>query len=62
MTRKEGGRKFVSIEDYVDAAQQRLEEYINQSKERLITVASDSNNNNNKKKYEDTSSAKGKCR
>ena len=46
---QEEGRGFTSIEDCVDGAIQRSEEYINKSKERLITTASKSNDNETKK-------------
>ena len=43
MSRKEGGRIFVPIRDCVHASIYEFEEYIKKSKERLITVVSDSN-------------------
>ena len=38
VSRKEGGRGLTSIEDSVNASIQRLEDYIEKHKERLITV------------------------
>ena len=54
MTRKEGGRELADTDDYVEAPIQRLKEYTNKSKKRLIKKAS---NNNNRK----TKSSKLKC-
>ena len=45
VSRKEGGRGLVNIEDCVDATIQALEEYTQKSKERLITAARNSNIN-----------------
>ena len=39
VTWKEGGKALTSIEDYLDAVIHRLREYINRSRERLITAA-----------------------
>ena len=49
MLRKEWGIGLTSIEDCVDASIQRLEEYIEKSKERLITAASNSDIRLNRK-------------
>ena len=38
ISRKEGGRGFVSIEDTVDASIQRLEDYIEKDERGLITA------------------------
>ena len=45
MSRREEGRGQASIEDYVDASIRGLEDYIKNSKERLITAASNSSGN-----------------
>ena len=45
VSRKEEGRGFTKIENYVNASVQGLVEYIKKSKERLITTASNSNGN-----------------
>ena len=47
VTRKRRGKVLTSIEDCVDAAIQRLEEYAQKSNERLITAARKSNNSRN---------------
>ena len=39
ITRKEGGRGLISIEDYVELAVSGLEVYIHESEERLIQAA-----------------------
>ena len=41
--RKEGGRGVASIEEGVDVTIQRLDEYIKNSEERLITTANNKN-------------------
>ena len=57
VTRKEGGRGLTSIEDSVDTSILRLRDYIQKSKERLITAASSSTENmtinNKKQKWEE---------
>ena len=45
VSRKEGGRGLVIIEDCVNASIQRLEDYIKKSQERLSTAASNSTDN-----------------
>ena len=45
MSRKGGGRELTSIEDSIDASIQRLEDYIEKRKERLITVTRNNTDN-----------------
>ena len=45
VSRKEGGRGLISIEDSMDASIQRVEDYIKKSKERLITETRKSTDN-----------------
>ena len=45
MSRKERERGLFSIENYMDASIQELEDYIKKIKERLITAASNSADN-----------------
>ena len=43
LSRKEGRRRFPTIEDSIDASIRGLKDYIKKRKETLITVASNSN-------------------
>ena len=56
VSKKEGGRELASIEDSVDSSTQRLEDYIEKRRERLITATrkkfrrhEDQENDNNRK-------------
>ena len=45
VSRKEGGRGFISTEDSVDASTQRLEDYIENQGERKITATRNNSDN-----------------
>ena len=45
MSRKEAGKGFASIEDWIDTTIQGLKEYTKKSKERLNAAASNKNTN-----------------
>ena len=62
MSRKEGGRGLISIEDCVDATIQEIEEYTKKSKARLNTAGRDNLKTNSKaKNLENKNRKKNNC-